>query len=90
MFFLWLPSSDLAVQRVVERMRAGGHAVPEEVVRRRFRRGIKNFFEVYEPILDGCLILDNSASEPLMISLLVNGYRFIFEQDLWEQVREGL
>ena len=36
LFFLWLPSADLAVARVKNRVRQGGHNVPEPVIRRRF------------------------------------------------------
>jgi predicted ABC-type ATPase len=64
MFFLWLPSSELAVSRVGERVQAGGHSVPEAVVRRRFVRGIKNFFDVYQQTVDGWLICDNSGAKP--------------------------
>ena len=39
LFFLWLPSADLAVLRVANRVRQGGHAVPEADVRRRFASG---------------------------------------------------
>jgi predicted ABC-type ATPase len=64
MFFLWLPTPELAVSRVEERVRAGGHSVPETIVRRRFRRGLRNFFEIYRSVLDGWLVLDNSEEEP--------------------------
>lgn len=57
-FFLWIPGPALA--RIEERVRAGGHSVPEEVVRRRFRRGIRNFSQVYTPLVDLALTLDNS------------------------------
>jgi len=42
--FLWLPSADFAVARVAERVRSGGHDVPVEIVRRRYRAGLRNFF----------------------------------------------
>jgi predicted ABC-type ATPase len=38
--FLWLPSADLAVQRVASRVRLGDHDVPEDTIRRRYDRGI--------------------------------------------------
>jgi predicted ABC-type ATPase len=40
--FLWLRNEELAVRRVAERVRAGGHDVPEDVVRR-YRAGLRNF-----------------------------------------------
>jgi predicted ABC-type ATPase len=42
--FLWLPSPEAAVARVAERVRAGGHDVPEATIRRRYAAGLKNFF----------------------------------------------
>jgi predicted ABC-type ATPase len=86
MFFLWLPSPDLAVQRVVERVQAGGHSVPEEVIRRRFKRGIRNFFEIYEPFLDGWLLLDNSALPPDLVAFAVNDLQLVFDQQLFTEI----
>jgi predicted ABC-type ATPase len=85
-FFLWLPSPDLAVQRVVERVQAGGHSVPEEVIRRRFKRGIRNFFEIYEPFLDGWLLLDNSALPPDLVAFAVNDLQLVFDQQLFTEI----
>jgi predicted ABC-type ATPase len=50
--FLSLPHPDLAVARVAERVRQGGHDVPEAVVRRHFTTGLKNFFTVYQDVAD--------------------------------------
>jgi predicted ABC-type ATPase len=61
LIFLALPSADLAVARVAERVRQGGHDVPEAVVRRRFVAGLRNFFEVYRTIVDGWHMYDNST-----------------------------
>ena len=46
LFFLSLPSADMAVQRVAERVRQGGHDIPEATIRRRFEAGRRLFFEV--------------------------------------------
>ena len=61
LFFFWLSSVDLAVARVAQRVRGGGHDVPEETVRRRYRRGIDNFFHLYQPISRAWWVYDNSA-----------------------------
>ena len=60
LIYLWLPSADLAVERVAERVRRSGHAVPEHVVRRRYDRSLSNFFNAYRPLADSWLMLDNS------------------------------
>lgn len=59
--YLWLQSVDLAVQRVAERVRNGGHGVPEAIIRRRYERSLSNFFNIYRPIADSWLMLDNSS-----------------------------
>jgi predicted ABC-type ATPase len=58
--FLWLRSPELALYRVQERVRMGGHDVPEAVVRRRYLRGIRNLFHIYQPLADTWTIFDNS------------------------------
>jgi predicted ABC-type ATPase len=62
--FLWLDSPELAVARVQDRVRAGGHAVAEEVVRRRYRAGLRNFFALYRPLAVSWRMYDNSSGPP--------------------------
>jgi predicted ABC-type ATPase len=47
-----VPSADFAVGRVRERVRQGGHAIPEEAVRRRYDRGLELFLHAYRPLFD--------------------------------------
>jgi predicted ABC-type ATPase len=86
-FFLWLPTPALALARVAERVRAGGHSVPDEVVRRRFHRGLRNFFELYAPLVDAWLLLDGSQEEPAMVVFSVADYKFVFDRDLLARIR---
>ena len=58
--YFWLNSPDLAVRRVKARVAAGGHNIPEETVRRRYRVGIGYFFNDYAPICDRWILADNS------------------------------
>jgi predicted ABC-type ATPase len=87
-FFLWLPSPDLAVSRVEERVRAGGHSVPEDVIRRRYVRGLRNFFRVYQTTLDDWLVFDNSKNDPALIALFIRDQRVIFNSDLFARIEE--
>ena len=68
LMFLWLRSSDLAVQRVRERVQAGGHDVPEQVIRRRHAAGLRNFWEFYQPLADAWAVYDNSELEKSLIA----------------------
>ena len=50
LIYFWLSSPDLAIQRVAQRVRNGGHDIPKEVVLRRYQAGIDNFFNIYMPV----------------------------------------
>lgn len=66
LFYLWLPDVELSIARVKERVEHGGHAIPEEDIRRRFPRSIKNLQSDYGKLCDITLCFDNSA-EPELI-----------------------
>ncbi|HEY4082841.1 MAG TPA: zeta toxin family protein [Burkholderiaceae bacterium] len=67
LFFLSLPSADFAVARVAERVRQGGHNIPEDVIRRRFAAGRRNFDVRYRPAVDAWALYDNAGEEPQLI-----------------------
>jgi predicted ABC-type ATPase len=64
LIFLSLPTADLAVARVAARASQGGHNVPEEVVRRRFDAGLRNFEDLYRKLVDTWILYDNSGLTP--------------------------
>jgi predicted ABC-type ATPase len=68
LFFLQLPSEDLAVARVADRVAQGGHHIPEPVIRPRFHAGIANFHALYKPLVDAWRLYDNSGERPVLIN----------------------
>jgi predicted ABC-type ATPase len=67
--FLALPDADTAVLRVADRVRSGGHAVPEMVIRRRFEAGLRNFHGLYRGTADGWRMVDTTAADgPVLIA----------------------
>jgi len=66
--FFWLNSVELAKERVKKRVLEGGHHIPEEVIERRYLRGIQNLFNIYLPISDKVYIFDNSNGKKLLIA----------------------
>lgn len=54
LLLFWLASPEINIERVAERVRAGGHHILEEVIRRRYVGGLKNFFNLYLPLADVC------------------------------------
>ncbi|WP_199885883.1 zeta toxin family protein, partial [Flavobacterium bizetiae] len=65
--FFWLNSIELAKQRVIIRVSEGGHNIPEDVIERRYTRGIKNFFKIYLNACDNVMLFDNSNKSPILI-----------------------
>ena len=61
--FIFLDSADTCVVRVRERVRRGGHNVPEDDIRRRFRRSCSNFWQIYREIADCWYVVYNSRGD---------------------------
>jgi predicted ABC-type ATPase len=68
MFFLELPNVDLAIQRVADRVKQGGHNIPEEVIQRRFIVGRENFLHIYKILADSWRHYNNEGDKPILIS----------------------
>ena len=66
--FLWLPSPELAVARVVGRVSEGGHHVPEDVIRRRYARGLVNLRNTFLPMADAVWLFDSSRMSPHLVA----------------------
>ena len=90
-FYLWLSSAELAVQRVSLRVRGGGHAVPEATIRLRYNRSLCNFFDLYKPIATTWQIYDNSL-EGLVRCIAMGGENrteSIVDAASWQIMNEG-
>ena len=87
--FLWLRSPELALERVRNRVLAGGHDVPEEVVRRRYLRGARNFFSSYQPLADSWVVYDNSVSGSAVKIAVGEGVSVteVSEESLWHKFK---
>jgi predicted ABC-type ATPase len=88
--FLWLPSADMAVARVADRVRMGGHDVPETTIRRRYRTGLSNFFELYHPLATSWRMYDNSRSDRM--KLIATGGKATTQRvalkTIWQSIRQ--
>ncbi|OGW85539.1 MAG: Zeta toxin family protein [Omnitrophica bacterium RIFCSPLOWO2_01_FULL_45_10] len=90
LFFLWIPSSELAIARIKDRIAEGGHDVPAEDVRRRFIRGVYNFFNLYEPLVDSWMLFDNSKAKPILIAKRKNGHIEVIDENLFKIIQKGV
>ena len=67
LWFLYLPNEDIAVSRVARRVLQGGHNIPEDVIRRRFKAGLENFHERDSKVVDSWAFYDSSGIHPKLI-----------------------
>lgn len=66
--FLWLPTPQMAIDRVRSRTLTGGHDVPSETIVRRYRTGLIHFQTLLRPIADNWRVYDNSGAKPRLIA----------------------
>ena len=89
LLFFWLPNVELAIDRVEKRVEAGGHNIPTDVIRRRYKNGISNFFTIYLPICDEVILVDNSSTKYDLIAISSRGLGVeISNQEKWTIFKE--
>lgn len=89
LFFLWIPNTELALARIKERVKDGGHDVPAIDVKRRFDRGIYNLLKFYRPLLDTLMLFDNSDTTPCLIAEEKEGKLSIIDKVLFNKITKS-
>ena len=87
MFYLWIPTPDMAIRRIKQRVENGGHDVPSKDVLRRFDRTLSNLFNIYLPIIDSLKFFDNSQETPILVFEETNRRRKIINHEKYSQIR---
>lgn len=88
LYYLWLPTVELAIERVAERVAHGGHDIPREVIVRRFSRSMTNLLEHYAPLCSFTICMDNSGPEPEVIFTQDDNGLFVENSGLYENLLE--
>ncbi len=86
--YVWLESAELPVNRVARRVESGGHNIPEDIIRRRYKRGRNNFVELYLPLADLFQAYDNSGEQNSLIAYCSDSEQgiTIIKHDIWNQI----
>lgn len=88
LFFLWLSSADLAIARVADRVQMGGHFVPDDVVRRRYSAGIRNFFSLYRPLATTWAVYNTSALKSVRVAEGLAAETIgVYDRGTWDAIR---
>jgi predicted ABC-type ATPase len=89
LFYLWLPSATVAIRRVRERVRKGGHSVPVADIRRRYTRSLLNFVRHYLPLAGEWTIFDNSGREPRVVADGAGGDTRVMDEPLFRRIQSA-
>ncbi|TDN90404.1 putative ABC-type ATPase [Salegentibacter sp. 24] len=88
LLFFWLSSEDLAIKRVETRVREGGHNIPENVIRRRYKNGLKNFFSIFKEVVDDWMFIDNSGEPYQVIAEGAGEDEEINNSEIWNKLNK--
>jgi predicted ABC-type ATPase len=86
LLFFWLNNVELAKDRVKRRVSEGGHNIPEDVIERRYKNGIKNLFELYIPVCDNIILMDNSDNSSKFVMKIELGVTKIYEENILTKI----
>lgn len=86
LFFLWIPSVELALVRIRDRVAQGGHDVPVTDVRRRFGRSVQNFWRVYRPLFDSWTVFNTSTAPPALVAKEEGGKLTVADADVLSRI----
>ncbi|RCS44694.1 Zeta toxin family protein [Bremerella cremea] len=80
LFFLWLPSEEVAIARVANRVKQGGHNIPEADIRRRYHSGVRNFWQWYAKEVDSWQLYNAMIIPPKLIAETVNDTITVYDK----------
>ncbi|HAL82518.1 MAG TPA: zeta toxin, partial [Mucilaginibacter sp.] len=87
LLYFWLDSPETAYDRVAKRVSEGGHNIPIDTIERRYYRGIKNLLNLYIPVCDKWIVMNNASvpSEVVAQSSTLFG-EVIINSDIWNTI----
>ncbi len=88
--FIFAESPEILIERIAERVKKGGHFVPDEDVRRRFVRGKQNFWNVYKDSVDSWSLFYNTNDGFKKIAAGEKDKTITIDEDSFESFLESV
>jgi predicted ABC-type ATPase len=89
LIYFWLSSPTEAMQRVATRVGKGGHHIPDDVVDRRYFKGIYNLLTLYIGICDYWAVFNNEEGRPeIIVSGEFDHLQMVFNDDIWNTIKK--
>lgn len=90
LIYVWLKSPELAISRVAKRVASGGHNIPQNIIQRRYQRGLNNLFELYLPLADRWIIYDNSSQRAKVAEKPFVRPIVIYQPNIWQCILSSI
>ena len=91
LIFFWLNDVELAIKRVKTRVSEGGHSIPEDIIRRRYRKGIINFDQLFKQAVDFWLLINNSENPYCFVAEGQYGKEFlVYDNNTWSLIQKQI
>ena len=92
LIFFFLENEEQAIARVAQRVKNGGHGIPEEDIRRRFTRGIFNLINLYMPICEVVYVLNNNYVPAILVAQKSPslGGLHVYKPEMWNQLTQKI
>lgn len=85
--FFSLKNPELAISRVKSRVLEGGHNIEPDIIKRRFERGLINFFNIYSKIIEDWNLFDNSQNPIIEVAESENNKVSIYNLEVWNYLK---
>jgi predicted ABC-type ATPase len=84
--YFWLKDYNIAIDRIKERVKIGEHNVEDEIVIRRYFKGIKNFNNIFINLVDNWFVYDNSGKSPELVACGNSDVKKIINNETWQKL----
>lgn len=84
--FVWVREVEFSIARVAHRVKMGGHHIPEVVIRRRFKAGLRNLFNVYRSLVTSWQLFDNTNGAAVFVAEEVGGELTVYEPEHYREI----
>lgn len=88
--YVFLDTPDMCIERIKTRVKEGGHYIPDEDVKRRYHRSLKNFWNVYKGLVNNWALYYNGPEKNVLVASGESDKIDIQDEMLYNKFKEGL
>ncbi|MBL7717268.1 MAG: zeta toxin family protein [Flavipsychrobacter sp.] len=87
LLFVYLNNPELSIDRVAKRVAKGGHNIPEDIIRRRYPKALKNLVNLFIPVCGHWMVVNNSEDVPVMVAEGNNSTASnVVDMEIWNKI----